>query len=388
MTSAVATTTARAQQITTTNPPGAGTAVPSADIFEAAFWGDAKRITELAKQNPAIARLRSADGRTPLHYAIAGGQPQLILQISALGADLSAGPESPLLGAVDYPEHAKASEMAHMLLMNASDPNARRKDGQTALQIATARGYTDIVEMLIHRGADFPGRTNIERVYFGQRYTYDASGRPFTAPDLDGLPQYFINEFISLSHANPERVKHLFKLAPSLAMARATWDEMAIEAASHMGLVALAQFLADQGSPVSVCTAALIGRKDRVEALVKSDPQCVRERGAHDIGLMAYTAYGDQQAEIADFLIRAGANLRASALGVTALHLAASKGYVELASVLIEGGADVNAAGKSRGIVITPLAMAARAKQSRMEQFLRERGAQMEPDSGTKTGSF
>src|SRR5260370_21679355 len=45
------------------------------DIFEAAFRGDLKRATELAEQNPAIAKLRSPDGRLPLHYAAAGGHP-------------------------------------------------------------------------------------------------------------------------------------------------------------------------------------------------------------------------------------------------------------------------------------------------------------------------
>jgi uncharacterized protein len=355
----------------------APSADPSADIFQAAYKGDIPRATELAKLNPAIARLRSPDGRRPLHYAVAGGQTAMIFFLSTQGADLSAGPESPLLTAVDYPDHALAFEMSQSLLMNASDPNAKRADGRTALDLAALRGYTDIVELLVHRGAtgSQAAAVTVERVYFGNRYRSDAEGRPYTPENIDGLPQDFINDFARLAHFDADRVKHLLKIAPGLIGARATWDELAIEAAAHMGLVPLARHLADHGAPVSTCTGTLLGQRELVEALVKSDPACLRECGAHDIALLAYTAYGDQRAEIADFLLRSGANVQSKALGgQTTLHLAAGKGYLELADVLLMHGADVNAAAKSRAQE-TPLTIAVKAKREKMVEFLKSRGA-------------
>ena len=126
----------------------------------------------------------------------------------------------------DHPDHSLAAEMAQALLMNASDPNARRKDGRTALQLALARNYSDIVEMLVHRGADPAGTAvdagKIEKVYFGRRYSFDAEGRPFTPENIDGLPQDFINQFVTFAHFDSERVKHLLKIAPGLLAARAT----------------------------------------------------------------------------------------------------------------------------------------------------------------------
>jgi ankyrin repeat protein len=339
---------------------------PQLDIFEAAFKGDLPRATELAKLNPAIAKLRSLDGRTPLHFAAAGGHAEMIFFLTQQGADLSAGPESPLIAAVDYPDHAAAMAMSTALLMNASDPRATRvSDGKTALAIARARGYNDVAELIAHR---------TDEVYFGKRYAFDAEGRPYQRENIDGLPQDFINEFARLSHFDVERVKHLLKLAPSLVHGRATWDESGIEAASHMGLVPLARHLADHGAAVSTCTATLLGLRDRVTALVKSDAACVRERGAHDLPLMAYTAYGDERHEIADVLLTAGADLRARAFGMTILHLAATKGYVQLAELLVSRGADVNATAKVRGEEATPLAVAVRAKQDRMADFLKSRG--------------
>jgi ankyrin repeat protein len=346
-------------------------AVPAGDIFEAAFKGDVARATALAKLNPAIARLRSAEGRTALHYAVEGGQTAMIFYLTTQGADLSAGPESPLLKAVDYPDRGPALDMSVALLMNGSDANAKRGDGRSALELATARGYSDVVEMLVHRGAT-GSDVQTERVYFGKRTSFDAKGQPYKAENIDGLPQDFINEFARLSHGDVERVKHLAKIAPGLVGARATWDESGIEAAAHMGLFPLARHLADLGAPVSTCTATVLGLIDRVEALVKSDPACVRERGAHDIALLAYTAFSEQRVEIADVLLRAGANVHAKALGgMTTLHLAAGKGYIELAEVLLSHGADVNAAVKQ----VTPLSAAVKAKQEKMVEFLKGRGA-------------
>lgn len=301
----------------------------------------------------------------------------MISFLTMQGADLSAGPESPLLTAVDFPDHSVAFSMSQLLLINASDPNAKRADGRTAVDLATARGYRDVLELLVHRGATGRGTeaVPVERVYFGQRYSFDINGQTYTPENIDGLPEDFINEFVRVAHGDADRVKHLLKIAPGLLGSRATWDELAVEAASHMGLVDLARYLAEQGSPVSVCTATLIGRQDRVAALIKSDPNCVRERGAHDIGLIAYTAYGDQRAEIAELLLRSGASVQARALGgVSTLHLAASKDYVKLAEVLLNHGADVNAPAISRGQEVTPVAVAMRANRDRMVEFLKSRG--------------
>jgi ankyrin repeat protein len=182
---------------------------------------------------------------------------------------------------------------------------------------------------------------------------------------------------VRLSHIDVERVKHLYKLAPGLLAARATWDELAIEAAAHMGLVPLAEFLAEQGSPVSTCTAAVLGLRTRVEALIKNDPNCMRERGAHDIPLLFYTAWGKERLDIAEYLLNSGADLKARALGLTAMHVVAMRGHIELAKLLLDRGADVNEPSKQKTGNVTPLMMAINAKQEKMQQFLTERGGRV-----------
>jgi ankyrin repeat protein len=345
------------------------------DIFEAAASGDVPRATELADANPEIVRQRSSDGRTPLHFASAAGKPAMVQFLGSRGAELSAGPESPLLAAVDYPEHDAASEMSTFLLSNASDPNARRKDGKTALQLAKARGYDDMVEMLIHRGAVTGAPSNVERVHFDRRYLQDVNGKPYKRDDTNGQSWTAINRFVVPAHFDFEKVKKLYTENPALLTTRATWDELAIEAAAHMGLVPMAEWLAEKGSPVSTCTAVVLGMTDRVKEALNEDRQCVYERGAHDIAILAYVSYGKEQANITELLLKAGANVHSLSLRLTPLHIAAMKGYIDVAGLLLDHGADINAQVKSRGQMVTPLELAAQAKRDKMEQFLKSRGA-------------
>jgi ankyrin repeat protein len=129
------------------------------------------------------------------YLAAEAGHPDMVVFFAMKGADLSAGPESPLLAAVDYADRAKATEISRFLLMNASDPNASRQGGKSALHLAAARGYDDLVELLVHRGGnaevrDADGKLPvdvakgdaiavlqrapaIERVYFSRRYSQD-----------------------------------------------------------------------------------------------------------------------------------------------------------------------------------------------------------------------
>ena len=366
------------------------------DIFEAAAGGNLPRATDLLKNAPGLVHARSVDGRTPLHFAAATGQPDIIMLLNSKGADLSAGPESPMLAVADYPDAAIAEEMARTLAGNASDPNARRQDGKTALHLAAARGNADVVRMLIHRGAhldarDADGRTpsdvaageavkvlrdadSIDRVYYAARYERDLHGSAVTRDDTNGLPHELINQFITFAHFDFDQVKRLYKLCPALLTTRATWDELAVEAAAHMGRVDMASYLADLGSPVSTCTAVMLGLTDRVRDAVRRDPDCMRERGAHDLPLLAYTAFGDQRVDLADFLLASGADANIRAFGQTTLHIAAAKGHTELAALLLDRGADVNALAKSRAGRATPLDVAQRAKKIQVTALLERRG--------------
>jgi ankyrin repeat protein len=350
------------------------TAPAKPDIFHAAASGDVPRATELIEAQPEIVRARDSDGRTPLHHATAAGKAEMTTFLISKGAEINAGPENALLAAIDCPDHQAAYDMSFFMLCNAADANARRGN-KTALQLARARGYDDIARMLIHRGAESEDQT-IERAYYGRRYIQGLHGQPIQRDDLNGLSWTQVNPFVTLSHFNFPKVKELLKETPALLNTRASWDELPVEAAAHTGQFEMAEWLAEQGATVSTCTATLLGLSGMVKEAVAADRRCVHERGAHDIAILAYAGYAKEQADIAGILLKGGADVGARAFDHTALHLAAQKGYFQLAEVLLSHGADVNAVARVRGTIVTPLAIAVKTKQPKMEQFLRERGAQ------------
>ena len=194
--------------------------------------------------------------------------------------------------------------------------------------------------------------------------------------DTNGLPWTLVNQFASVAHFDFTKVKELFAAHPALLNTRASWDESAIEAAAHMGLVPMAEWLADRGFAIATCTGALLGQEGIVKQSLAADPLSIYERGAHDIAILAYTSFGKEQAAIAELLLKAGANVHARCLGVTPLHLAASKGYTDVGALLTEHGADVNFPVKQRDGMVTPLATAIRARQPKMEALFRQHGAQ------------
>src|SRR5271166_5718688 len=89
-----------------------------ADIFQAAAAGDIARCTELLKANAELVRSRSSAGFTPIHFAAAAGTPDMVMFLLTRGAELSAGAESPLIAAVDFPDRKIASAISETLLAN------------------------------------------------------------------------------------------------------------------------------------------------------------------------------------------------------------------------------------------------------------------------------
>jgi ankyrin repeat protein len=68
-----------------------------------------------------------------------------------------------------------------------------------------------------------------------------------------------------------------------------------------MGNREIAEFLLEQGAPNNICTAAMLGQEDEVQAMLEADPSLANARGAHGITVMYHAAIsGDTY--IADLL--------------------------------------------------------------------------------------
>ncbi len=148
------------------------------------------------------------------------------------------------------------------------------------------------------------------------------------------LSQDTINNFVVAAHHDLPKVKEMLAAHAGLLNESAEWFESGIQAAAHTGQREIAQYLLDQGAPLDICTAAMMGLEDDVDAILKDEPEAAQYTGAHDIPIMFFAAIGNN-IPIAEKLLNAGANVNAGEGGNTALHGAAGSGHLEMVRWLL-----------------------------------------------------
>lgn len=185
----------------------------------------------------------------------------------------------------------------------------------------------------------------------------------------EALPQELIDEFVENAHGNLARVQELLAAHPELLMARSSWDETALAAAAHSGAVEIAELLLEAGAELDICSAAMLGQVDEVRARLSDDPSLANATGAHGISVL-YHAVITGQLEVAQLLLEHGADVDAGAGVDTPLHGAARHGRTALAAWLLVQGANrelLDYEGK------TPLQVAEAAGHDAVAVLLRER---------------
>jgi ankyrin repeat protein len=182
--------------------------------------------------------------------------------------------------------------------------------------------------------------------------------------------QDLIDEFVGVAHGDFARMKALLAEHPALLNARASFDETALEAAAQMGRRDMAEFLLAAGAPMDICTAAMLGLKERVEEFLRADPGQLKARGSHGIPAMYYPVITGHQ-DIAELLLAHGAEVNAGEGGSPPLHGAVMFGQVEMAVWLLAHGANVNVLNYERK---TPLQVALDRGNTALADLLRQRG--------------
>jgi uncharacterized protein len=158
---------------------------------------------------------------------------------------------------------------------------------------------------------------------------------------------------------------------PELLNAGYAWSETdhetAIQGAAQVGNVPVANYLLEEGAPLEICTAAMLGRKEEVEKRIKENPQNINSKGAHGIPLLPHAAWSGNL-ELVQYLFRNGAKAGSS----SALHNAVTTGYYDLVLWLVENASpDLNSK-NSQGK--TPLSVAVEMKHDDIARLLREQG--------------
>jgi ankyrin repeat protein len=378
-----------------------------APLFVAVRKGDGETVRRLLTENPELAFARDQEGATALYLAASLGQQKAFDPLFMSGADCRfrhAGTGKTVLQAVLASEDlARAEAMAERMLANGVPPDDPQADRTTPLHLAAERGSVTVTRLLIRKGADVnardaQGKTAAERAAAkGQketeavlrdhariprdcqtsRFAYDGSGKPFVRRDDPEQPVLRINAFVGAGHGNRPKVEEMVAANPTLVSLPSTLNELAVEGAAHVGNHELAKYLLEKGAPLSLCTAAMLGRADRVAFLLNEDAKRIHERGAHDFPLVWYPAIGGngaEQREAMRLLLKAGVGVNDNLRGRTALHWAAGGGHLDMVKLLLDSGADPNIRQKTETAEVTPLTAAKQRNHTAVVELLEKRG--------------
>lgn len=184
--------------------------------------------------------------------------------------------------------------------------------------------------------------------------------------------------FAAVEAGDLESARRQLEAGPSLAGARNAAGDSPLLVALYHGRREMADLLRRAGAAVSLFEAAALGDRRLVEGHLERDPDLARGY-SHDGWTALHLASFFGHGEIAALLIDRGADVNARSQSPcfakenTPLHAAAANRQTAVAELLIGRGADVNA---RDGSGFTPLGLAANSKNDLLVIRLLELGAQ------------
>ncbi|MHC4715724.1 MAG: ankyrin repeat domain-containing protein, partial [Planctomycetota bacterium] len=265
-------------------------------------------------------------------------------------------------------------------LVRASIPRGPCK-GDTALHKAVANDRRPVVELLLRRGAD-PNAANArgqtplhEAIRSDSRETVElllAHKADLTAEDAQG----FTPLHMAVMMYKPEMAALLIDHGADVnAKGKGGMTPLAIAVmlsvmyGKNNPCIAL---LGEKGARTDIFTAAALGKVEQVRAFLKADPQAARAMAMGRISPLHIAAAGGHE-EVARILLDAGADVEAGAgTWVPPLTLAAGMGHANVVNLLLDSGAGIDAKDGDGG---TPLGTAAYQGRKDIVKLLLDRGA-------------
>jgi ankyrin repeat protein len=186
--------------------------------------------------------------------------------------------------------------------------------------------------------------------------------------------------FEAIKQGDAGRVRDLLASDRALLSARNQQGASAISVAVYHGKPEIARIFTGLGAPLDLFEACALGDLARVQTLVEADPAASSSfspDGYPALALAAFFGHGG----VVRLLLSRGANVNASArnaMKVAAIHAAAARRDPSIVAMLLDAGADPNAA-QQRGF--RPIHASAQSGDEETARLLVHRGA----DAGTRT---
>lgn len=151
--------------------------------------------------------------------------------------------------------------------------------------------------------------------------------------------------FDAIKGGRVDEVRQLAQQHPELKSARDASGASAVLVAAYNIKPDVVNALLELGAPVDIFEASVLGKVDRIQEIVKSDPARASEYAPDGFTPVALAAFFGQPAAVKT-LIAAGADVNAHAkngLKVAAIHAAVAGRNMEVIKAVLAAGADVNA---------------------------------------------
>src|SRR5437867_152693 len=150
--------------------------------------------------------------------------------------------------------------------------------------------------------------------------------------------------FEVIKHGEQSKIEEMIDEEPTIVSARNKSGATGILFALYAGRPELAELIAKRKPGLDVFEAASLGHLSDIKVLIKETPRIVSEYSAEGFTALQLAAYIGKS-DTVDFLLRSGADVNAIAknpTGYTALTGAVARGHHDIASTLLEKGANPN----------------------------------------------
>jgi ankyrin repeat protein/beta-lactamase regulating signal transducer with metallopeptidase domain len=290
------------------------------DLHRAALKGDLSKLKELLGAGADI-NDKDAFGRTPIEYALAGGQIDVAKFLLDQGVDINLKLRRNR-SLLHLAARAGLLEIVQILIEKGIPVDTVSQGGGTILNEAVSYGHKEIAEFLISKGA-----------------ALDSKGQANQSTPLHVAASIGDTDIVELLITNGADINASnWSGSTPLDVARQT---------SHTKIV---DVLRQHGAKETLYGAFIlgdtIGDTNELKSLISQGPD-INIKWPNGVTLLHVAAQKGYK-DIAKLLIDKGADVNAQSGNLTPLHLGVENGNKDVVELLIANGADVNAKRNTR----------------------------------------